>query len=106
MVWLESIWPVAARRLKPSVATAIARTHMRMRVQEPMFTMSLIAPMLQKRVRCAMAPNTQLSAKPPHSTVVLIAWTEGGCICGTGLGNRTRLFHATGRRARLVARGT
>jgi hypothetical protein len=74
MVCAASICPAAASRLKPMVAVAMASTHMRMRIHEPMFTMSLTEPMVQNRVRCMMAPNTTLSANPLHSTV---AWMAG-----------------------------
>jgi hypothetical protein len=51
--------------LKPIMATPIASAHMRMRDQSPMVTMSATAPMVQKCVRCAMAPKTTASAKLP-----------------------------------------
>lgn len=41
---------------------------MRMRAQEPMLTMSLTAPMVQKCVRWAMNPNTTATAKAAQST--------------------------------------
>ena len=46
---------------------------MRMRDQSPMFTTSAMAPMVQKWVRCANAPNSTDSAKALHSTVVVRA---------------------------------
>ena len=63
-----STQPSATIALKPSIATPIASTHMRMRVQSPMLTMSATAPMVQKCVRWAIAPNSTASAKAPHST--------------------------------------
>ena len=58
------------------VAVAMASTHMRMRIHEPMLTMSLTEPMVQNRVRCMMAPNTRLRAKPAQRTVALMTGTE------------------------------
>ena len=53
-----------------SLATATASIQVRMRVHEPMFTMSDSAPMVQKLVLWATAPNTNASAKPPQTTIV------------------------------------
>jgi hypothetical protein len=55
-------------RLNPSIATPAASSHMRMRLQSPMLTMSATAPMVQKCVRCATAPKTTASAKLAQST--------------------------------------
>ena len=55
-------------RLAPITATAIASSHMRTRLQCPMLTTSEIAPMVQKFVLLAIAPNTNASAKPPQTT--------------------------------------
>jgi hypothetical protein len=52
------------------MATAIARTHMRARVQSPMLMTSAIAPIVQKWVRWASAPNKAESANEAHSTRV------------------------------------
>ncbi len=46
---------------------------MRMRDQSPMLTMSATAPMVQKCVRCAMAPKSTASANAAHSTCEVIA---------------------------------
>ena len=51
------------------MATAIASSHMRMRPQLPMFTMSEIAPMVQKLVRWATAPKTNARPKPDQATM-------------------------------------
>jgi len=56
--------------LKPATATAIASTHMRMRVQSPMLTMSAMAPMVQKFVFWARAPKTIAQAKLLHNTAL------------------------------------
>ena len=56
--------------LKPIIATPMASSHMRMRVQSPMLTMSATAPMVQKCVRCAIAPKAAASANAAHSTWV------------------------------------
>ena len=63
--------------LKPIIATPMASTHMRMRVQSPRLTMSATAPMVQKWVRCAMAPKATASAKAAHSTLAVEAWQVG-----------------------------
>ena len=63
-----SIRPAAAMPKKPIMATPIAMPHMRMRVQSPMLTTSLTAPMVQKWVRCAMAPKTIDRIKPAQRT--------------------------------------
>ena len=60
--------PSATSALKPIIATPMASSHMRMRVQSPMLTMSATAPMVQKCVRCATAPKATASAKLAHST--------------------------------------
>src|SRR5690242_14038923 len=46
----------------------MARSHMRMRPQLPMFTTSETAPMVQKLVRLATAPKTNARMKPPRTT--------------------------------------
>jgi ribonuclease J len=51
-----------------AMAVAITKAHWRMRDQSPMLITSLKAPMVQKWVRCAMAPNATESAKQIHST--------------------------------------
>ena len=70
MLWRASIQPAPTMALKPMMAVAMASTHMRMRVQSPMFTTSAMAPMVQKWVRCANAPKTVASAKADHSSVI------------------------------------
>ena len=67
-VLLGSIWPVATKAAKPSMATATAKPHWRIRVQSPMFTTSLTAPMVQKWVRWAMAPKMADKIKAAHNT--------------------------------------
>ena len=54
--------------LKPIIATPMAATHMRMRDQSPIVRMSATAPMVQKWVRCAIAPKITASANAAHST--------------------------------------
>src|SRR5690606_38283915 len=54
----------------PSIATAIASSHMRMRVQSPMWTMSETAPIVQKFVLLPTNPNTAPRAKPSHAISV------------------------------------
>jgi hypothetical protein len=72
VVWYRdcwgSIWPDQDSRAKPDMAVAITKAHWRMRDQSPMLITSLKAPMVQKWVRCAMAPNATESAKQIHST--------------------------------------
>src|SRR6185312_13784111 len=60
--------PASCSACVPMIATAIARSHMRMRAQLPMFTTSDTAPMVQKFARFAAAPKTKASAKPPQAT--------------------------------------
>ena len=74
--------PPAASTPKPSVATPAASAHWRSRVVSPMFTTSLMAPMVQKPVRCMMAPNTADSAKVPSSTARSSRSRSGGCGMG------------------------
>src|SRR5271170_3565369 len=50
------------------MAMAMANSHMRMRVQVPMLTMSDTAPMAQKEERAATAPNTNARANAAHAT--------------------------------------
>ena len=51
-----------------AIATPIASTHIRMRVQSPKVTMSATAPMVQKWVRWAIAPNATDKVRAAHST--------------------------------------
>ena len=48
----------------------MASSHIRMRPQWPMLTMSATAPMTQKWDLLAIAPKTNASAKPPQMTIV------------------------------------
>src|SRR3954470_9646023 len=68
MVLETSIRPASCSPLAPMIATAIASSHMRMRFQSPMPTMSDTAPMVQKRVLFPTAPKTNASPKPPQTT--------------------------------------
>jgi hypothetical protein len=72
--------PSAAIVLKPIIATPIASTHMRMRAQSPIVTMSATAPMVQKCVRCEIAPNTTAKPNEAQSTTVERAATSLSCI--------------------------
>jgi hypothetical protein len=60
--------PVQASAAKPSMVTPEASAHCRIRVQSPMATMSLTAPMVQKPVRWVMAPNASPMEKALQST--------------------------------------
>ncbi len=53
---------------------------MRMRVQSPMLTMSETAPIVQKWVRCAIAPSTTDSPNAAQSTCVASAPMSMSCI--------------------------
>ncbi len=77
-----STQPSATMALKAIIATPMAMTHMRMRVQSPMLTMSATAPMVQKWVRWAMAPNRTESANAAHNTWVATAWRSMSCMAG------------------------
>ena len=83
MLLAASTQPAATMALKPSMATPMARTHMRMRVQSPMLTMSATAPMVQKCVRWAMAPKATASPKAAHSTVAVRPGKSDSCMRGT-----------------------
>src|ERR1700684_587437 len=50
-------------------ATAMANSHMRMRVQTPMLTTSDTAPIVQKPERFAAAPKTKASANAANATL-------------------------------------
>ena len=52
------------------MATAIASSHIRMRPQWPMLTMSDTAPMTQKLLLLPTAPKMKASTKPPQMTIV------------------------------------
>src|SRR5579864_2701433 len=66
----------AARALKPRMATPAATSHMRRRPGSPMTAMSVMAPMVQKRVRWPMAPNSTPMAKARASTSVVVCWNS------------------------------
>ncbi len=53
----------------PIIATPIASAHIRSRLQSPMLTASDTAPIVQKCVRCRIAPNRNVRANVAHSTV-------------------------------------
>jgi hypothetical protein len=54
----------------PMMATAIASTHMRIRDQSFMLTMSETAPSVQNCVRAEIAPRTKATTNESHATVV------------------------------------
>src|SRR4051794_29645366 len=60
--------PARCRALEPSSATAMARSHMRMRPRSPMLTQSDTAPMVQKRVLLPTAPKTKARRNAPPTT--------------------------------------
>ena len=62
--------PARCSALAPSIATAMASSHMRMRPQSPMLTQSDTAPMVQKLVLLATAPKMKASTKAPATTSV------------------------------------
>src|SRR5258706_1261981 len=64
----RSMRPASCSALAPAVATAMARSHMRMRFQSPMFTTSETAPMVQKCVLLPTAPKMKVRAKAPQTT--------------------------------------
>src|SRR5574343_608289 len=67
----RSIWPLACNAPAPRMATPIASSHMRMRLQSPMLTMSDTAPMVQKWVFWPMAPKAKATAKASQRTGVV-----------------------------------
>src|SRR5580765_2058547 len=83
MLLLASSQPAATIALKPIIATPIAITHMRMRVQSPMVTMSETAPIVQKWVRCAIAPN---SIDRPNADQSTSAARDYGSASSTSVG--------------------
>ena len=68
MDFARSTCPASASTVVPAMATATASIQLRMRVHEPMLTMSDSAPIVQKLMRAAVAPNTKARAKPPSTT--------------------------------------
>ena len=95
MLLPASTQPKPTITLNPSTATAMARTHMRMRVQSPMLTMSDSAPMVQKCVRWVMAPKATARENADQRTVEVSALRLMESIsilsrdCLSGLGHRT-----------------
>src|SRR5579862_3666225 len=77
-----SIDPDACNAHVPRIATAMARIHIRIRCQSPKLTISVIAPIVQKRTRCATAPSTNASVKARPTTSV--ARCDGSCISERG----------------------
>src|SRR5258706_14858532 len=63
-----SMRPASCSACVPRIATAIARSHMRMRAQLPMFTTSDTAPIVQKFVRLATKPKMKARMNPPQAT--------------------------------------
>src|SRR3954471_3028728 len=60
--------PAICKPVAPRIATAMARSHMRMRERSPMFTQSDTAPMVQKWVLLPTAPKMKARAKAPPVT--------------------------------------
>jgi hypothetical protein len=79
-LFAASTQPRPAIAPKPSMATPMASSHIRMRVQSPMLTMSATAPMVQKWVRWAMAPKTAASANAAHRTRWVRPGRSDSCI--------------------------
>ena len=80
MLLPASSQPAATIRLKPIIATPIAMAHLRMRVQSPMLTTSATAPIVQKWVRCAIAPNSTDRPNAAQSTPLARAFRSISCI--------------------------
>src|SRR5436190_6237355 len=77
------------------MATAIARSHMRMRDRSPMFTQSETAPMVQKWVLLPTAPKTKARRKAPPTTSCLeskLALGGGEALLGARGGARLRIL--------------
>jgi hypothetical protein len=98
----RSTWPVRCKAAAPAIATAIASSHMRMRPQLPMFTMSETAPMVQKLVRCATAPTTKAIPKPDQ--VTMEERLEAAALMGVSRFNRTLLARPPRRPIPLLGR--
>ena len=62
---------IASLAAKPEIATAMDSIQARNRLKLPMNTMSEIAPMVQKFVRLAVAPNRMPSPSPQRATRLL-----------------------------------
>src|SRR5690349_6542818 len=78
----------------------MASSHMRMRLQSPMLTMSDTAPMVQKCVLLATAPKTKPSANAPHTTIEASA-----AGLGSAKGPASRLFLLRQALLGLLGRG-
>jgi hypothetical protein len=72
MLFERLMTPARCRAFEPSTATAIASSHMRMRLLSPMFTQSDTAPMVQKLVLLPTAPKMNARMNAPTATVVAI----------------------------------
>ena len=72
MLFDRSTTPASCIAFAPSTATAIASSHMRMRLLSPMFTQSDTAPMVQKLVLLATAPKTKARTNAPQVTALAI----------------------------------
>src|SRR5205814_7640174 len=64
----RSTTPAHCSAVAPRRATAMARSHMRMRERSPMFTQSDTAPMVQKWVLLPTAPKMKARTKAPPVT--------------------------------------
>ena len=82
MLFDASSPPSATMALKPIIATPMASTHLRMRAQSPIVTMSASVPMVQNWVRRAIAPNNTDSPNAAPSTCVPGAFKSTSCIEG------------------------
>src|SRR3954471_15164590 len=71
----RSMTPATCSAAEPSTATAMASSHMRMRLKSPMLTQSETAPMVQKSVLFATAPKMNARTKAPPVTI-------GASCCG------------------------
>src|SRR5688572_27576982 len=68
MDFARSITPARCSALEPSSATAMASSHMRMRLRSPMLIQSDTAPMVQKWVLLPTAPKTKARTNAPPVT--------------------------------------
>src|SRR5581483_4638670 len=76
--------PASCRAAAPTMAIAMASSHMRMRRQSPKVTRSVMAPIVQKLTRCATAPKTTATRKASPAT-------NGARAAGSGI---AKLSHA------------
>ena len=101
--------PRIAAQVVPAMATAAASAHMRRRVQSPISRMSATAPMVQKLLRWAAAPNAAPIAK---ATQAMAGRARGVSMAGAGLsgsgwdrpGRRPRSRRGAGGRRRTGRR--